>query len=107
MSEKRMFTVGYIEYPETTLFYRSIKIDVSNYPELEGMTDDEISDYIKENASEMKPTKDFYDSLYEEIADQDVVREKIPHVGSEVWAEPSDDNDDDDDEDENDEDYED
>ena len=85
-----MFTVGYVEYPETTLIYRSIKINVEDYPELKGKSDDEIIDYIKENASEMKPTKDeFYDSLYEELADQDIVREKIPHVDSEIWVEPS------------------
>jgi hypothetical protein len=107
MSEKRIFEVGYIEYPQTSLFYRSIKIDVSNYPELEGKTDDEIIEYIKENAYEMKPTKDFYDSLGEELSDQDIVREKIPHVDSEFWVEATDDEDTDDDDDDDDDDYED
>jgi hypothetical protein len=93
MSEKRMFKVGYIEYPQSVLIYESLDIDVSNYPELAGMTDDEISDYIKENSSEMKPTNDFYDSLHDELMDQDIVREKIPRVDSEVWAEPTDEED--------------
>ena len=96
MSEKRIFEVGYMEYPNTTLIYRSIKIDASDYPELEGKSDDEIIDYIKENAYEMKPTDgDVYDSLGEELADQDMIREKIPHVDSEVWAEVSSETDDD------------
>jgi hypothetical protein len=90
MSEKRIFNVGYIEYPNTTLIYDSVEIDASNYPELEGKTDDEVIEYIKENAWEMNPTNpDVYDSLGEELSDQDIIREKIPHVDSEVWAEVS------------------
>jgi hypothetical protein len=106
MSEKRIFEVGYMEYPQTTLIYRSVKIDISNYPELEDKTDDEIIDYIKENAYEMKSMKEFYDSLGEELSDQDIVREKVPHVDSEIWAEVSDeedDNEEDDNEDDDDE----
>ena len=103
MSEKRIFEVGYIEYPQTSLFYRSLKIDVSNYPELEGKTDDEIVEYIKENAYQMDATKEIYDNLGEQLADQDIVREKIPHVDSEIWVEASsgdtEDSDDDEDED--------
>lgn len=103
---KKTFKVGYIEYPETTLIYQSININVEDYPELDGMTDDEIRKYIVDNAGKMKPTNDkYYDSLYEELADQDIIREKTPHIGSEVWAEPTDEDDDDNDnDDENDED---
>jgi len=99
MSEKRIFEVGYMEYPNTTLIYRSVKVDISNYPELEGKTDEEIVNYIKENAYEMKPTDgDSYDYLGEELADQDIIREKIPHVDSEIWVELYDEGDDSDDE---------
>lgn len=98
MSEKRIFEVGYIEYPETSLIYRSIKIDVSNYPELEGKTDDEVIKYIGENAWKMKSADEDYNSLAEELSEQDIIREKIPHVGSEIWAEVSNEDDDSDDE---------
>lgn len=99
MSEKRIFEVGYMEYPNTTLIYRSVKVDISNYPELEGKTDEEIVDYIKENAYEMESTDgDSYDSLGEELADQDIIREKIPHVDSEIWVELYDKEDDEDEE---------
>lgn len=105
MSEKRIFEVGYIEYPETSLIYRSIKIDISNYPELEGKTDDEIIDYISENAGEMESTDgDSYDSLFEELSSQDIIREKVPHVGSEIWAEVSDEDGEEDDEEDDEED---
>ncbi len=87
MSEKRIFEVGYIEYPQITRIYRSIKINVSNYPELEGKSDDEITKYIKENASEMQSACDgVYDSLDDELSNQPIIREVVPHIGSEIWA---------------------
>jgi hypothetical protein len=47
----------------------------------------------------MKPTDgDSYDSLGEELADQDIIREKIPHVDSEIWVELYDEEDDEDEE---------
>jgi hypothetical protein len=45
MSEKRIFEVGYIEYPKTSLIYRSLKIDISNYPELQNKGDDDTARY--------------------------------------------------------------
>ena len=87
MSEKRIFEVGYVETRPIQEYYRSITIDVSDYPELDGKTDSEIIEYIKENAYEMKSNEEYYDSLGEELADQDIVREKIPHVDSEIWVE--------------------
>ena len=87
--EKRIFKVGYIEYPETSIIYRAIRIDASIYPELEGKTDEEIIDYIQVNAWQMKSADEDYDSLGEKLQQQDVIREKIPHVDSEVWAEVS------------------
>ncbi len=104
MSEKRIFEVGYMEYPQTTLIYRSVKVDISNYPELEGKTDEEIISHIKENAYEMESMEEFYDSLGEELADQDIIREKIPHVDSEIWVEVSSETEDGEDEDEDNED---
>jgi len=104
MSEKRIFEVGYVEYPQTSVYYRSLKIDVSDYPELDGKSDKEIMEYIKDNAYQMDATEEFYDSLGEELADQDVVREKIPHVDSEIWVEVSTNSQSEDGEEENDED---
>ena len=90
MSEKRIFNVGYIEYPKTSLMYEPIKIDISNYPELYGKTDDEIINYIEENAHSMASLDDSYDSLADELREQDLRREKITHVDTEIWVEVSD-----------------
>lgn len=75
--------VRIIESYSTTLFREKITLNVSNYPELEGMSEDEIKDYILENASEMKPTNDeYYSDLREELLNQDVTREKITNEDS-------------------------
>lgn len=70
--------VRIIESYSTTLFREKITLNVSDYPELEGMSEDEIKDYILENASEMKAINDeYYNDLQEELLNQDVTREKI------------------------------
>jgi hypothetical protein len=86
MLENKIFEVGYVEYPRTALYYRSVKINTSDYPELEGKTDKEIMDYIKENAHQMKSNEEYYDSLGEEISDQDIIREKNPYSDSDIWV---------------------
>ena len=55
-----------------------ITIDLDDYPELEGMTNDEIVYYLEGNSSDLKPqNSDSYDSLSDELIDRDVVKEKI------------------------------
>ena len=55
-----------------------ITIDLEDYPELEGMTNDEIVYYLEGNSSDLKPqNSDSYDSLSDELIDRDVVKEKI------------------------------
>jgi hypothetical protein len=56
-----------------------IKINTENYPELKGMSEDEVKEYIRDNAWDMKPSQesDVYDSLGEELMDCDVSHDKI------------------------------
>ena len=72
----------------TWVVHESIEINVEDYPELEGMTEEEMTDYIMSNASDMKPTNDdYYESLYEELLGMDVTREKITGEDSEIIVE--------------------
>lgn len=65
----------------TTLYRESMEIDTDNYPELDGMSEDEISDYIDNNIWDMKPVNsDLYESLGEELMDKDVEND---HIGGE------------------------
>jgi len=55
-----------------------VQINVADYPELNGMSEEEMKDYIKDNWSDMKSTnEEWYDSLYDECMQSDVMREKI------------------------------
>lgn len=69
----------------------SIEINTDNYPELNGMTQEEIVDYLQENASAMKPTNDNFGDLYEELTSQDVQFSKIKNDSPEINLESYDD----------------
>jgi hypothetical protein len=72
----------------TWVVRESIEINIENYPELAGMTEEEMNDYIMSNASDMKPTNsEYYDSLFEELLGMDVVREKITGEDNEIVVE--------------------
>ena len=72
----------------TWVVRESIEINIENYPELAGMTKEEMNDYIMSNASDMKPTNsEYYDSLFEELLGMDVVREKITGEDNEIVVE--------------------
>jgi hypothetical protein len=62
----------------------SIEITVEEYPELEGKSMEEIEEYIKENAHEMKSPEccEWADSLGDALDQQDIIREK--DMGSEL-----------------------
>ena len=65
----------------TTVYRENMEIDTDNYPELEGMTEDEIGEYIDDNIWDMKPVNsDLYESLGEELLDKDIDSD---HIGGE------------------------
>lgn len=72
----------------TYVVHDSMDINVENYPELAGMSEEEMTDYILSNASDMKSSnEEWYDSLYEELLQMDVVRDKITNEESEIVVE--------------------
>ena len=72
----------------TWVVRESMEINVEDYPELAGMTEEEMTDYIMSNASDMKSSnEEYYDSLYEELLQMDVMREKITGEETEVVVE--------------------
>jgi hypothetical protein len=77
MSEKlKTISVRITESYSTWVVRESIELNIEDYPELMGMNEDEIRDYIKCNSGDM--TNDEYsDSLYDELIQKDVVRDKI------------------------------
>ena len=72
----------------TYIVRESIEINVEDYPELDGMSDEDIQNYIILNASDMKPTnEEWYDSLYDELLGEDVIRDKITDEEGEIIVE--------------------
>jgi hypothetical protein len=68
----------------TWVIREPVEIDTDNYPELEGMSEDEAKEYIRENASDMAPVSDWAESLMDECLQSDVRREKINEEGSDI-----------------------
>jgi hypothetical protein len=71
-------SVRMVEYYNTMVVREPVEIKVEDYPELNGMSEEEMEEYISENWSDMKPTnEEWFESLYEECSQSDVIREKI------------------------------
>ena len=74
----KTISVKMVEYYNTMVVREPVQINVADYPELNGMSEEEMKDYIKDNWSDMKSTnEESYDSLYDECMQSDVMREKI------------------------------
>ena len=57
---------------------KPININISDYPELEGMDEDQIQEYILENGRDMKPIdNDVYENLFDELNNQEIEWENI------------------------------
>lgn len=74
------------EYYETSITREPIELNIEDYPELAGMTAEEIIDYVESNAWDMKPSNEDYDSLAEELNSQDIRRDKITNETQEINA---------------------
>jgi hypothetical protein len=72
----------------TTITRESMIIDTNDYPELEGMTEDEVSDYIDNNVWDMKALDNtgLYSSLGEKLMDQDVEYDNISGESLEFYV---------------------
>ena len=75
------------ESQQMWLVHDSVDIEVSEYPELEGMTEEEMKDYIKENAWSMAAPSscEWADSLGDAMEQQDIIRDKETDRSSEVY----------------------
>ena len=61
----------------TYIVKEPIEIDLDDYPELEGMTNEEIVDYLEGSSCDMKAQDEDYDSLSDQLIEQDILKDKI------------------------------
>ena len=81
----KTISVRITESYSTWVVRESIELNIEDYPELEGMNEEEIQDYIKCNSGDMKSNDEYSDSLYDELIQQDVIRDKITDEDSEIY----------------------
>ena len=86
---EKTLTFGIIETYSTFVSREPVTIKISDYPELEGKTDDEIKEYVSQNYYEMKPStdSDYLASLYDEMMEQEIIKEKITDEETDIWFE--------------------
>jgi pentatricopeptide repeat protein len=79
MAENKTIKVCATESYCSYMIREDITINVDDYPELEGMTDEEITEYIESNSENMfkKDDEEKVYSLWDEMMEQDIVRDKI------------------------------
>ena len=71
------------EYFTTYIVRDELTINTEDYSELEGMSEEEAKEYIKWNACDMYKGEDSY-SLWDELLDQEIVKNKISGDETEV-----------------------
>ena len=83
----KTITFGIIETYSTFISREPVTINISDYPELEGKTEDEIKDYISQKYYEMKPSteSEYLASLYDEMMEMDIIKEKFTDEQTEIW----------------------
>ena len=72
----------------TQVIKGSIEIDQAQFKELDGMTEDQIQEYISRYSEEMYLTEEHEEegwSLYDELMEQDVVKEKEKNYETNVY----------------------
>ena len=94
---------GLIESHSYSVWYDSMTIDVSDYPELEGMSKEEMISYINENFWDMKSMEDDEYTLLDDLQNMGDVKDKIYDEQKELYFEEVDEDDYDDEDEDDDE----
>ena len=61
----------------TYIVREAITIDLDDYPELQGMNNEEIADYLDGSSCDMKAQDEDYDSLSDQLIDRDILKDKV------------------------------
>ena len=86
MEDSKTLSLGLIERRLHSTVHGKIELNVSDYPELEGLSDKEITYYVSENCHQMRSTRpDEYSSLWQELLEQDVVIERTTEEKQELY----------------------
>jgi hypothetical protein len=88
MSERpKKLRFGLIESHSIAVWYNSMTIDVSDYPELDGMDKEQMISYINENFWDMKSMEDDDYTLLDDLQNMGDVNDKIYDEEKELYFE--------------------
>lgn len=80
-----------VYYQESYVHFTSrgpIHISAETHPELEGMTLEEMKEYVKENKYDMKPVdSDYSENIVEELREYDIIKEKFLDEEEDIFFE--------------------
>ena len=76
-----------VSYEHVSNYRYSVTVNEETHPELKGMTQEEMKEYILNNAENMKSTSDSYDNLYEELSNSDIENDKWSNYNEEIQFE--------------------
>ena len=87
-TQNMQIEISISEYSNHMLVHEKIQINTDEYPELEGMGEEEAMKYINENAHNMKATgseepASFW-SLHDELLERDIIRDKEYSYSTEI-----------------------
>jgi hypothetical protein len=88
MSESpKKLSFGVLESHCIAIWHAPVTITVSDYPELEGMTEKEMKEYIQNNFWDMKPIEEdsYSESLYDDLIDMYETKDKIYDEEKEIF----------------------
>ncbi len=109
MSEApKKLSFGLLESHCIAVWHAPVTITVSDYPELDGMTENEMKKYIEENFWDMNPIEEegeesYSDSLYDDLTNMFETKDKIYDEEKEIFFVDVDEDDDEDDDDDDEE----
>ena len=85
--ENNIIKIGLVEYSTHMVVHKKMELDITQYPELAGMVEAQVLEYIKENAHEMKPMDDnrWFDNLHDELMDMAEVRDKVYNCSTDIY----------------------
>jgi hypothetical protein len=89
MENSKTLLFGLIENKIQSKVHDKVELNVSDYPELKGLSDNEITYYVTENCHNMKSFKPEYESLWHELINQKIVIEKTIEEKQQVYKNES------------------
>jgi hypothetical protein len=93
MDTPKKLRFGLIESHSYSIWYDAMTIDTADYPELKGMSKQEMIDYLNKNFFDMVSTEDSDYTMLDDLQGMDEAKDKIYNEEKELYFEEVEDDD--------------